>query len=379
MWLNEEAIDVLVNYYYPKAGWLQDNVNWGQLDYEGPEANKIINDPLMQKIDIYDCKTRNAAGFSNVLQDLRFGSKTPKWRWQKEDRRKISASNDEISWPIVTWLYVMMCHRITGSGASFENDHGYRNNIIQHWGKHRDIKDMAEDFGISSSIYPGEAIALGASSVYPLEITAAYSAISNNGVYMRPNYFYKIDNNLGSTIKELDFEDNYANPNEASIYLIRDMMRDVVRDGTAQSLRWKYKFNSPVAGKTGTTNNRTDAWFVGFTPQVCIGVWVGMDNPAVSIKKYGSEAALPIFAETIKKIYDFGEYSLGNEKSRELDSKLDWEFPKSGIVTKEICKESLKISNKYCNTKSGVQNEIFLENHIPSDKCNIKSHISRFK
>ena len=145
MWLNEEAIDVLVNYYYPRAGWLQDNVNWGQLDYEGPEANKIINDPLMQKIDIYDCKTRNAAGFSNVLQDLRFGSKTPKWRWQKEERRKISASNDEISWPIVTWLYVMICHRITGSGASFENDHGYRNNIIQYWGKHRDIKDMAED------------------------------------------------------------------------------------------------------------------------------------------------------------------------------------------------------------------------------------------
>jgi len=145
MWLNEEAIDVLVNYYYPKAGWLQDNVNWGPLDYEGPEANKIINDPLLQKIDIYDCKTRNAAGFSNVLQDLRFGSKTPKWRWQKEDRRKISASNDDISWSIETWLYAFLCHRITGSGASFENDHGYRNNIIQHWSKHRDIKDMAED------------------------------------------------------------------------------------------------------------------------------------------------------------------------------------------------------------------------------------------
>ena len=145
MWLNEEAIDVLVNYYYPKAGWLQDNVNWGPLDYEGPEANKMVKDPLLQKIDIYDCKTRNAAGFSNVLQDLRFGSKTPKWRWQKEGRRKISASNDDIQWDIKTWLYVFMCHRITGSGASFENDHGYRNNIIQHWGKHRDIKDMSED------------------------------------------------------------------------------------------------------------------------------------------------------------------------------------------------------------------------------------------
>ena len=241
------------------------------------------------------------------------------------------------------------------------------------------VKEIAENFGITSSIYPGEAIALGASSVYPLEITAAYSSIANNGVYTKPNYFYKIDNNLGSTIKELDLEDNYANPNEASVYLLRDMMRDVVRDGTAQSLRWKYKFNPPVAGKTGTTNNRTDAWFVGFTPQVCIGVWVGMDNPAVSIKKYGSEAALPIFAETIKKMYEFGEYSLGNEKSRRLDSNLDWEFPKNGIVTKDLCKESLKISNKYCKTKAGIKSEIFLETHVPNDRCNIKSHVSRFK
>lgn len=145
MWLNEEAIDVLVDYYYPKAGWLQDNVNWGELDYEGDEANKVINDPLMQKIDIYDCKTRNAAGFSNVIQDLWFGSKTPKWRWQSKERRVISASNDTIKWDTKTWMYAFMCHRITGSGASFENDHGYRNNIIQHWGKHRDIKDMSED------------------------------------------------------------------------------------------------------------------------------------------------------------------------------------------------------------------------------------------
>lgn len=145
MWINDEAIDVLVNYYYPKAGWLQDNVNWGDLDYEGPEANKAINDPLMQKIDIYDCKTRNAAGFSNVIQDLWFGSKTPKWRWQKKERRRITQANDKIEWHMKEWLYVFMCHRIMGSGASFENDHGYRNNIVQYWGKHRDVQDMAED------------------------------------------------------------------------------------------------------------------------------------------------------------------------------------------------------------------------------------------
>ena len=145
MWLNEEAIDIFVNYYYPKARWLQEKVNWGPLDYRGPEANIEINDPLMQWIDIYDCYTRNAAGFSNVPQDLWFGSKTPKWRWQNEQRRELNTKNDEIDWDLKTWIYVLLCHRTTGSGASFENDHGYRNNIIQYWGKHRDVKDMAED------------------------------------------------------------------------------------------------------------------------------------------------------------------------------------------------------------------------------------------
>ena len=143
-WLNEEAIDILVNYYYPRAKWLQENVNWGPLKYRDPKADQIINDNLMQDIDIYDCFTRNAAGFSNVIQDLKFGSKTPKWHWQKEDRRRISASNDNIKWDLHTWLYVFICHRIMGSGASFEDDHGYRNNVVQHWGIHRDIQDMTQ-------------------------------------------------------------------------------------------------------------------------------------------------------------------------------------------------------------------------------------------
>lgn len=143
--LNNEAIDVLCEYYYPRAKWLQINVNWGPLDYNGPEADKHVNDPLMQTIDIYDCFSRNAAGFSNVIQDLKFGSNTPKWRWQSESRRAINTENDKITWDLPTWLYVFMCHRVTGSGASFENDHGYRNNIVQYWGKHRDIQDMCED------------------------------------------------------------------------------------------------------------------------------------------------------------------------------------------------------------------------------------------
>ena len=103
-----------------------------------------------------------------------------------------------------------------------------------------------------------------------------------------------------------------------------------------------------------------------------------MDNPAVSINKFGGQAALPIFAKSIKKIYDFGEYSLGNH-SRKLDDNLDWEKPDKGIVSKELCKESMKIANKYCKNKAGVINDFFLENYIPYNQCSIKSHLSRYK
>jgi hypothetical protein len=87
-WLNEEALDILVNYYYPKAKWLQNNCNWGKLPYVGPEATFAVKDDLMQWIDIYDCYTRNAAGFSNVLQDLKYMTQTPKWHHPKDGIRK---------------------------------------------------------------------------------------------------------------------------------------------------------------------------------------------------------------------------------------------------------------------------------------------------
>jgi len=143
-WLNEEALDILVNYYYPKAKWLQDNCNWGKLPYVGPEATLAVKDDLMQWIDIYDCYTRNAAGFSNVLQDLKYMTQTPKWHHQNSNRHRLIESYDTKRWDTKTWFYVYMSHRITGSGASFTRDHGYRNNVVQHWGNLRDIRDMQE-------------------------------------------------------------------------------------------------------------------------------------------------------------------------------------------------------------------------------------------
>jgi len=143
-WLNEEALEVLSHYYYPRARWLQNSCNWGKYAYDSAEANKAVNDPLMQSIDIYDCFSRDAAGFSNAIQDLKFMKDTPKAHHHDEARRKLIEGYDTTGWDLKTWFYVYLCHRITGSGASFTRDHGYRNNAIQYWGNLRDIKDMQD-------------------------------------------------------------------------------------------------------------------------------------------------------------------------------------------------------------------------------------------
>ena len=143
-WLNEEALDVLAEYYYPRAKYLQSECNWGKKAYDHPEVSAYVNDPLMQSIDIYDCYTRNAAGFSNVIQDLKYMGNTPKWHHQSDDRQQLVNSYDTSNWDLHTWFFVYLVHRITGSGASFTRDHGYRNNIVQHWGHLRDTDDMLE-------------------------------------------------------------------------------------------------------------------------------------------------------------------------------------------------------------------------------------------
>ena len=160
---------------------------------------------------------------------------------------------------------------------------------------------------------------------------------------------------------------------EATIFILRDMMKSVVDAGTGSALRWKYKFYAPAAGKTGTTNSKTDAWFVGFTPQLAIGIWVGMDDPAISLgnKQFGSAAALPIFANTIRDIYELGEFQIG-EKTVILSERTDWPTSR-GVVEVEICKDTYEKATRFCPSK---MNELFLSNNRPQIQC--QQHSSPF-
>ena len=244
--------------------------------------------------------------------------------------------------------------------------------VVQELVTPGEISKNAEDFGISTYIRPVDAIALGVSEVYPLEITAAYATISNNGIYSKPMAITSIEDRHGRVIKEFVPESREVQ-DEATIYILRDMMKSVVDGGTGGALRWKYKFYAPAAGKTGTTNSKADAWFVGFTPQLAVGIWVGMDDPAVSLgeKQFGSEAALPIFANTMRTIFELGEFQAGDETII-LSERTDWPTSQ-GIVEVEICKDTYEKATRFCTSK---MTEIFLLSNRPQIQC--QQHSSPF-
>ena len=235
------------------------------------------------------------------------------------------------------------------------------------------VSNTAKRFGITTNIRSVDAIALGVSEVKPLEITSAYSAIANNGILNTPLSMVSINDNEGREIKQF-VNSSFEIANESDIYILRDMMKSVVDRGTGGSIRWKYKFYAPAAGKTGTTNSKTDAWFVGFTPQIAIGIWVGLDDPSMTLgsKQYGSSAALPIFAKSVKAIYDKGSYSYLKQLIK-LNNKRDWAMP-NNVIIKDICNNTCCLKTEWCDSYK----EYFSIDNIPVEKCSDSNPLFRF-
>lgn len=159
------------------------------------------------------------------------------------------------------------------------------------------VIDYAHRFGITSSIPPYLPVALGAVEVTPLEQTSAYSVFPSDGVHITPRYITKVTDYEGRTLEE-NFPDVKDVVSAHTARTITAMLREVVLHGTAiAASSMKY----PLAGKTGTTNNFTDAWFVGFSPSITCGVWIGYDEKKfLGAKETGSRAALPIWMDFMK-------------------------------------------------------------------------------
>ena len=162
---------------------------------------------------------------------------------------------------------------------------------------------LARRFGITSAIAPYPSSAIGASVVQPLNFVAAYTAFANLGTPVEPRFVYRVEDRNGKTLWGQQVRTLPPARDAATAFIVRDMMRDVVDRGTAPSVRRYIPSAVPVAGKTGTTNDNTDVWFVGLTPEIVAGVWLGLDRPRPIAERgvAGGTLAAPIFGQMLAR------------------------------------------------------------------------------
>ena len=175
--------------------------------------------------------------------------------------------------------------------------------LIKRYSPYAVIK-LCRKMGVVSNIDPVPSICLGTPDISLYEMVGANATFVNKGIYSEPVYITKIEDKNGNIIQKYSPKQSEA-MNEETAYLMLKLMQGVVESGTGARLRYKYNFTNPIAGKTGTTQNNSDGWFMGLTPGLVTGVWVGCEDRSVHFRAtnlgQGANMALPIWAIYMKK------------------------------------------------------------------------------
>ncbi len=219
-----------------------------------------------------------------------------------------------------------------------------------------DIASFASAAGIKGEVRNTPMIALGITEVTPLELTAAFATFATLGWRATPRYVLAVEDQNGEVLYRSEVtRERTIDPGTA--YILTDMMADVVNSGTGVVVR-RTGFNGPAAGKTGTTSDGADVWFVGYTPEIVTGIWVGFDErrPLPS-RATGGGISAPIFGRMMRRIYQnretpAGWTAPGNVVTRLVD-------PESGLVLEDGC---------YPNYGNPLQ-EVFLADYEPETIC----------
>jgi penicillin-binding protein 1A len=184
------------------------------------------------------------------------------------------------------------------------------------------VIDMARKFGVTTPIPPYPSIYIGAADVYPIEMIAAYSAFATLGTRVSPNGIVRVENAKGDILWEpTPSRTPVMTPEEA--WLMVSMMKDVVQRGTAAGSVGS-QFRIPAGGKTGTTNDGNDVWFVGYTSDLVAGVWMGLDKPRkIKGNAQGGVLAAPAWTAFMREVY------------RRKPASPDWPRPE-GIVERQV-------------------------------------------
>lgn len=166
--------------------------------------------------------------------------------------------------------------------------------------------DFLQKCGVKAKLDKVPALALGVPDISLYEMLGAYTMFPNGGMNVQPYFITKIEDKNGALVKSFVPEQKEIINANTAFKVVR-LMRGVVDFGTAKRLRYRYGFKSDIAGKTGTTNNQADAWFIGYTPQILAGSWVGCDDRYLRFNSealgQGAAAALPIWAIFMQKVY----------------------------------------------------------------------------
>lgn len=218
----------------------------------------------------------------------------------------------------------------------------------------KQVIEYARRMGIRSELPPYESLAIGTGEVQPLEIVSAYGIYANEGVAVEPIAILRIEDKYGNVIEENQPRRREVLSKETA-YLMTSMLEGNVNEGSG--IRVRNFFGGPAAGKTGTTQEFADAWFIGFTPAITAGVWVGFDNKSVHFTNddgQGGRAAAPIWGRFMHDVYS----------DKAIGMPVDYFTMPEGIERDTICVESKKKATAYC---SKVTEEIFNRAYPPGD------------
>ncbi|MGE5683414.1 MAG: penicillin-binding protein 1A [Bacillota bacterium] len=233
--------------------------------------------------------------------------------------------------------------------------------VVEDYAPLSKVGSIAKKMGIESKLDLVPSIALGTSEVSPLELVSAYCTIANNGVHLSPISILKVEDKDHILLEKFYPEKITQAISPQTAAIVTSMMQGVVDYGTGAGVR-RY-FHRPAAGKTGTTSDYCDAWFVGFTPQLVAGVWVGFDDRRISFTGaygQGGRAAGPIWGRFME-----GAYAA-------VDMPLKYFSLPDGVITAEFCAETIdkgqpKLATEYCPSKV---TDIINKNNLPP-QCDI--------
>jgi penicillin-binding protein 1A len=226
------------------------------------------------------------------------------------------------------------------------------------------VVQYARRMGLTTPLPPYPSVAIGSAEVVPLQLAGAYTALATPGYLASPYSIERVEDPDGSVLWQAQPQRKQV-LDSLDVFIVRDMMKGVLNNGTGYPARDPARGNLPYtipgAGKTGTTNDYGDAWFVGFTPNLLAAVWFGFDKPKTIMHgAEGGALAAPVWGRFMRQVYI-------SQQPPALPVPADWSVP-AGLTTRDVDSETGRLASELC-PKEHAYTEFFVPGTEPTQAC----------